>query len=70
MKKLSPVCFSQLVSVTLPICPVFCRVATKGTDTPWSVEVAQPKRLRLIIRVASEHLKFIANSCVRTAMGD
>ena len=51
----------QSANVTLPIWPVFCRVATKGTLTPGLDEVVQPKRLAVTIRAASELLRFIAN---------
>jgi hypothetical protein len=40
---------------------VFCRVATKGTLTPWFDEVVQPKRLAVTISAASEFMRFIAN---------
>ncbi|MNI77408.1 hypothetical protein D3C73_1336990 [compost metagenome] len=60
MKKLSPVCWSQADNATLPIWPVFCRVATRVTDTLWFDEVAQPNRLALTISATSECLGFIA----------
>ncbi|MNP75707.1 hypothetical protein D3C76_1728130 [compost metagenome] len=60
MKKLSPVLLSQADNATLPIWPVFCRVATRVTVTLELEEVLQPNRLALSISAASEYPSFIA----------
>ncbi|MNI76845.1 hypothetical protein D3C73_1331000 [compost metagenome] len=44
----------------MPIWPVFCRVATRVTDTLWFGELVQPNRLAQTISAARECLSFIA----------